>query len=92
MKFSVLIFAVSVIFAVVPSLAAAQAGYTLKEVLPSSTFEKLGLKAGDRILSYDGEEVNSVSDSMELYDKLKKKAVKTILIERNRVKQTLTVR
>lgn len=66
-------------------------GYTVNEVLPKSTFEKLGIQKGDRILSYDGESVNSVGDSMELYDKLKKNAVKTIVIERNGQKQTINV-
>ncbi len=66
-------------------------GYTVNEVLPKSTFEKLGIQKGDRIISYDGESVNSVGDSMELYDKLKNHKVKLILIERNGEKQTIAV-
>ena len=91
MKPLALIFTVSFIFVAPSTRAASTPGHVVKEVLPSSTFEKIGIKKGDRILSYDGQEVNSVSDSMELYDKLKKKSVKTIVIERNGQKQTITV-
>ena len=72
------------------SFAASSQGQIVNEVSPDSTYEKLGVKVGDRIISYDGKEVNTVKDSMELYNKLKNKAVKTVLIERNGKKQTLT--
>jgi type II secretory pathway component PulC len=82
----------SVLLILITNSSFAGSGYVLKEVLRKSTYEQVGLRAGDRIISYDGHEVNSVSDSMELYDKLKKKAVKTILIERDGQKETLTIR
>lgn len=91
MKSLALVFIVSLAFGISGCVAPSTPGYTVNEVLPKSTFEKLGIKKGDRIISYDGEEVNSVSDSMELYDKLKTNSVKTILIEREGQKLTLTV-
>ncbi len=71
------------------SFGASPVGYSVSNVTPGSTFEKLGIKAGDRILSYDGKDVTSVSDSMELFNKLKSNSVKTVVIERDGKKQTL---
>lgn len=71
------------------SYGASSIGYSVNNVAEGSTFEKLGIKAGDRILSYDGKDVTSLNDSMELFNKLKSKSVKTVVIERDGKKQTL---
>ena len=58
-------------------------GQTVDKVAPGSTYEKLALRPGDRILSFDGKDGNSPGDSVELYNALKKGTVKTVVIERD---------
>jgi general secretion pathway protein C len=59
-------------------------------VQSGSVLEKMGIKSNDKIISYDGQAVNSATDSIEMFNKLKSNSVKTIVIERNGKKQTLT--
>ena len=55
-----------------------------------SVYEQFGLKQGDQIISYDGKLINSTSDSMEMYEKLRKNQVKEIVINRDGKRQTLS--
>lgn len=55
-----------------------------------SVYEQLGLKQGDQIVSYDGKLINSVSDSLEMYEKLRKNQVKEIVISREGKRQILS--
>jgi S1-C subfamily serine protease len=64
-------------------------GQYVGSVAPGSTYEKLGLLKGDRILSYDGKNVNSPTEAMDLYNGLKSGTVKAVVVERNGKKQTL---
>lgn len=89
MKIYSIVLAVFMTITCTYSFAVSSPGQLVNEVAPGSTYEKLGVKAGDRIVSYDGKEVNNVNDSMELYNKLKNNGVKTVVIERNGKKQTL---
>lgn len=70
--------------------AAEPTGQKVTSVAPGSTYEKLGVKEGDKIISFDGKPINSPKDSMELYMALKSGAVKMVVIERDGKKQTLT--
>ena len=47
------------------------AGFKLSSMEKGSVYEKLGLKQGDIIKSYNGKPVNSVQESMEMYNQLK---------------------
>ena len=71
------------------AFAVEASGQKIDAVAPGSTYEKLGLKPGDKIISSDGKPINSPKDSMELYTSLKTGLVKTVVIERNGKKETL---
>lgn len=64
-------------------------GYEIKDMGQGSTFETLGIKPGDRILSYNGKKVVSINDTMELYSKMKSNSVKTVVVERDGKKKIL---
>lgn len=53
------------------------------EVESGSLLDKVGLRQNDKILSYDNHLVDSIQDSMELYDKLKRDEVNYLTIERD---------
>ena len=89
MKRCSIVLTVFLIFFSFTCFGTAPAGYLVHEVGSGSTFEKLGIKQGDRVLSYDGKNVTSVNDSLELYNKLMNNSVKTVVIERDGKKQTL---
>lgn len=63
--------------------------FKLNSTETGSLYERLGLKQGDQIVSYDGKLINSVSDSMEMYEKLRKNQVKEIVITRDGKRQIL---
>ena len=90
MKMFSVVLSLILICSSVSSVATSPGFQVLNEVSPGSMFEKLGMRQGDRIISFDGKAVSSVQDSMDLYSKLNTKAVKTVVIERDGKKQTLT--
>ena len=61
----------------------------ISEVQPGSTYEKLGIQTGDRIVAYDNRPVDSPAAAMELYAKMGTSKIKSIVVERNGKKQTL---
>lgn len=64
-------------------LASASHGQSVLDIAPGSRFEQIGLVPGDRIISYDNHAVNSVQDSMEMYNKLGNNEINYLAIERN---------
>ena len=89
MKFCSFVFIASLTFSG-HFIFASPTGQIVKEILPGSNYEKFGIKTGDKIISYDGKDVNSVNDSMQMYNKLKIGSVKAVVIERDGKTQTLT--
>ncbi|MBY0384207.1 PDZ domain-containing protein [bacterium] len=85
-KFLVILF---IYFFNTMSFAAEPSGQKVESVDPGSTYEMLGVKPGDKILSFDGKPINSPKDSMELYTSLKKGSVKSVVVLRDGKKQTL---
>ncbi len=88
MKFNLLVLIASLTFFSLFSFASPD-GQVVKEVQSGSIFEKMGIRTGDKVISYDGQNVNSVKDSMEMFNKLKSNLVKTVVVERDGKKQTL---
>ena len=70
-------------------LAAEPSGQRVMEVEEGSSYQKLGIKKGDKIISFDGKAINSPKDSMELYSALQRGSIKTVVIERDGKKQAL---
>ncbi len=46
------------------------AGLSLTGVRPNSIFQKMGIRSGDVLLAVDGEEIRSVDDVVNLYEKI----------------------
>lgn len=90
MKLLGFVFTLSLILNGSYAFAASPAEYEVKEMDHGSTLETLGIKPGDRIISYNGKKVVSINDTMDLYDKMKSNSVKKIVIERDGKKKTLT--
>jgi type II secretory pathway component PulC len=67
-------------------------GLVVEQVEPGSVFEKLGLKSGDNIISYDSRALKSPKDGVDFYKKAEKRQVKIMLIERNGEQRNLYVK
>jgi len=74
------------------SFANEPSGYTVGDIAPGSTFEKLGIQTGDIIVSFDGKTVDSPKDSMELYNEMKKGTIATVVVKRDGKKKTLNLK
>lgn len=55
----------------------------IDNVEPGSSYEKIGLRAGDTIISYDNQNVDSPSAAKDLYSKLNSGKIETVTIKRN---------
>jgi len=64
-------------------------GLSLTRIKPGSIFQKMGLKSGDIIVGLDGEEIESVDDAMEVYNKLKSASGAKLEIKRRGRSKTL---
>lgn len=65
-------------------------GYLMKDIMPGSIYEKLGLKVGDVIKSVNGEVLDSPTKGMEMYQALRNSNKISIEVDRNGTKETLT--
>ncbi len=65
-------------------------GFKLVGVRPGSLYTLLGVRSGDIIRRVNGEEINSPTKALALYDKLKSTSNVTVDIERRGRPQTLT--
>jgi len=63
---------------------------TVSEITPDSQAAKLGLKVGDRILSYDGQEIVNLSDFMRITSASSKKQRK-MTVSRGKEDITITI-
>lgn len=67
-------------------------GLVLEKVESDDVFEKLGLKSGDNVISYDRLPLKSPKDGIDFYKKAEKQQVKIMLIERNGEQRNLYVK
>lgn len=68
---------------VVPGSGGRVDGFRFVAIQPGSIYEKLGFKPMDVIKGVNGEEVNSPTKAMELYNALKSEGRITLTVERN---------
>lgn len=68
---------------IVPGTGGRVEGFRFAWIKPGSIYEKLGFKSNDVIKEVNGEEVNSPTKAMELYNALKTDQKIDIVVERN---------
>jgi general secretion pathway protein C len=73
---------------IVPGSGGRVDGFKFVNIEPGSIFEKLGFKPGDTLKKVNGEEVNTPTKGMELFNSLKSESRLQISVERNGREET----
>ena len=73
------------------ALSPTDKGLTIREVMSGSPAAKLGLKAGDRILRFQGQEVKTFAELSALFETLKRGGQVSLQIERQEGERTLVL-
>ena len=64
-------------------------GFLVRDIVPGSIYEKLGLRAGDVITGVNGEPINSVEDALKLYQRIGQLNEVQLELRRGTAKQQL---
>ena len=64
-------------------------GFKIVGVRPGSLYSHVGVRSGDILKSVNGEEINSPTKALQLFEKLKNSDSVTLDVERRGRKQTL---
>ena len=73
---------------IVPGSGGRVDGFKFVNIQPGSIFEKLGFKPGDTLKRVNGEEVNSPTKGMELFNSLRSESRLQLSVERNGHEET----
>jgi type II secretory pathway component PulC len=66
-------------------------GLIIDKVEKGSPYDKVGLKVGDEVLSFDRTSLKSPKDAMSFYNSAKVGKVKVMLVVRNGVRQNIHI-
>ncbi len=58
----------------------------------ASIYQKMGLRQGDVIKSYDGKKVTTAADTLDMYVDFRKGQVKEVVVDRNGKRKTISVK